>query len=131
MPRADIERTEKGLRRIESAVRDAEDRKVAPLQPRGRLARPLARHPAGSVGRRWSCLAAAEAKGNAKQVADLTAKLTAQRAWLDQAQGGFGSAADADRPPRGHKMPGGEHPTADARDIVVSADPFPGQGVTQ
>ena len=90
VPRADIERTEKGLRRIESAVRDAEDRKWRRSNPEvASRAHSLATQLEASVAKLEADLAAAEAKGNAKQVADLTAKLTAQRAWLDQARGGL------------------------------------------
>ena len=90
VPRADIDRTEKGLRRIEATIRDAEDRKWRRSNPEvASRAHSLATQLEASVAKLESDLAAAEAKGNAKQVADLTAKLTAQRAWLDQARGGL------------------------------------------
>ncbi len=90
VPRADIERTEKGLRRVESAIRDAEERKWRRSNPEvASRAQSLATQLEASVAKLERQLDDAEAAGNARQVKDLTDKLSAQRAWLDQARGGL------------------------------------------
>ncbi len=90
VPRADMERTEKGLRRIESAIRDADEKKWRRTNPEVTArAHSLATQLEASVAKLEDELALAEAKGNAKKAADLSAKLAAQRAWLDQARGGL------------------------------------------
>lgn len=90
VPRADVERVEKALRRIESTIREAEDKKWRRSNPEvSARAHSLATQLEASVSKLESELAQAQAKGNAKKVADLSAKLDAQRAWLDQARGGL------------------------------------------
>ncbi|MEI2775557.1 MAG: DUF349 domain-containing protein [Tetrasphaera sp.] len=90
VPRADIDRTEKGLRRIEGAIRDAEEKKWRRTNPEvASRAHSLATQLEASVEKLEKQLAAAESAGNTKQVADLTAKLAAQRSWLEQARGGL------------------------------------------
>ncbi|GAA1785185.1 DUF349 domain-containing protein [Nostocoides veronense] len=90
VPRADIERTEKGLRRIEAAIREAEDKKWRRTNPEVTArAQSLATQLEASVAKLETDLADAQAKGNAKKIADVQAKLDAQRAWLDQARGGL------------------------------------------
>lgn len=90
VPRADMERTEKGLRRIESAIRDADEKKWRRTNPEVTArAHSLATQLEASVAKLEDELALAEAKGNTKKAADLSAKLAAQRAWLDQARGGL------------------------------------------
>lgn len=90
VPRADIERTEKGLRRIESAIRDADERKWRRTNPEvASRAQSLATQLEASVAKLKAQLADAEAKGSAGLIKELTEKLTAQRAWLDQARGGL------------------------------------------
>ena len=90
VPRADIERTEKGLRRVETAIREFEEKKWARTNPEvASRARSLATQLEASVASLRTDVAAAEAAGNAKKVADLTAKLSAQEGWLEQARGGL------------------------------------------
>lgn len=90
VPRADIDRTEKGLRRIETAIRDAEEKKWRRTNPEvASRAHSLATQLEASVAKLEKQLAAAESAGNTGQVADLSAKLAAQRAWLEQARGGL------------------------------------------
>lgn len=51
VPRADMERTEKGLRRIESAIRDADEKKWRRTNPRGHRAGALPRRAGGGLRR--------------------------------------------------------------------------------
>ncbi|MBK6887400.1 MAG: DUF349 domain-containing protein [Tetrasphaera sp.] len=90
VPRADMERIEKALRRVETAVRDAEERKWRRTNPEvASRAHSLATQLEASVAKLERQLADAEATGNPKRVRELTDKLTAQRAWLEQAKGGL------------------------------------------
>lgn len=90
VPRADIERTEKALRRVEQAVRDAEDRKWKSTNPEARArAQSLVDQLEKAVAGLEQDLAAATASGNEKKVAEATAALEARQAWLDQARAGL------------------------------------------
>lgn len=90
VPRADIERTEKAMRRVESAVRDAEDNRWRRSNPEvASRAQSLADQLETSVAKLEAELESARAAGNERKVKDLADKLTAQRAWLDQARGGL------------------------------------------
>lgn len=90
VPRADIERTEKAMRRVEAAVREADERKWKRTNPEvAARANSLATQLQASVAKLEDDLAAATAAGNATKVSDLTAKLAAQKSWLEQAQGGL------------------------------------------
>lgn len=90
VPRADIDRTEKALRRVESAVREAEDKKWSSSNPEARArAQSLVDQLEKAVEGLERDLAAAEAKGNEKKVAEAKAALQARQAWLDQARAGL------------------------------------------
>ena len=90
VPRADIDRTEKALRRVESAVREAEDKKWSSSNPEALArARSLVDQLEKAVEGLEKDLAAAEAKGNEKKVKEARAALEARQAWLDQARSGL------------------------------------------
>lgn len=90
VPRADIERIEKGLRKVESAIREAEEKKWSRTNPEvASRARSLVVQLEASVARLRADLATANTAGSARRAADLQAKLTAQESWLEQARGGL------------------------------------------
>lgn len=90
VPRADIDRTEKAMRRIENAVRDAEESKWSKSNPEVvARASSMATQLEASVAKIEEDLAEAKAKGREKKVAELTAKLEAQQQWLAQARAGL------------------------------------------
>lgn len=90
VPRADLERTEKAMRRIEQAVRDAEDRRWSASNPEAAArASSLVEQLEKAVASLERDLANAQASGNAKKVAEAEAALTARRQWLDQARSGL------------------------------------------
>ena len=87
VPRADIDRMEKGMRRVEQTVREAEDKKWASSNPE------LSAHASSMVTQLESKVAelqadveAAEAKGDTSRATKLREQLDVQQAWLDQAQ---------------------------------------------
>jgi uncharacterized protein DUF349 len=88
VPRGDVERMEKGLRRVESAVREADETRWARTNPEvAARAQSMVTQLETSVASLREDLAKAEASGNAKKVADARAKLEAQEQWLEQARG--------------------------------------------
>jgi len=88
VPRGDVERMEKGLRRVESAVREADETRWARTNPEvAARAQSMVTQLESSVASLREDLAKAEASGNAKKVADARAKLEAQEQWLEQARG--------------------------------------------
>jgi uncharacterized protein DUF349 len=88
VPRADVDRMEKGLRRIESAVREADDKRWSQTNPEvAARAQSMVDQLEASVASLREDLAKAEASGNEKKVADARAKLEAQEQWLAQARG--------------------------------------------
>lgn len=90
VPRADIDRTEKALRRVESAVREAEDKKWKASNPEvAARANSMVTQLESSIASLTDDVAKARAKGNEKKVAELTAKIEAQQQWLDQAKAGL------------------------------------------
>ncbi|HYN29300.1 MAG TPA: DUF349 domain-containing protein [Dermatophilaceae bacterium] len=90
VPRADLERTEKALRRVESAVRDAEDRRWKRTNPEvAARARSLVDQLEASVASLRTELTTAEAAGSEKRAADARARLQAQEQWLAQARTGL------------------------------------------
>jgi hypothetical protein len=90
VPRADMERTEKAIRRVEQAVRDAEDRRWTASNPEAAArAKSLVEQLEKAVTSLEKDLASAQASGNAKKVADAQAALDARRQWLDQARSGL------------------------------------------
>ena len=95
VPRADMDRMERGMRRVEAAVREAEDRKWQRSNPEvAARARSLVDQLEAACEGLRADLAKAEAGGNAKAVAKAQEALTAREAWLAQARQGlaeFGS----------------------------------------
>jgi len=95
VPRADIERTEKGMRRIEQAVRDAEEKRWASSNPEAAArAQSLADQLESAMQKLRDDLAKAEASGDAKRVTRAREALEAREALLAQARRGldeFGS----------------------------------------
>ncbi|MGV1008553.1 MAG: DUF349 domain-containing protein [Dermatophilaceae bacterium] len=89
VPRADLERTEKALRRVEQAVRDAEQRRWSSSNPEAAArAQSLVDQLERAVAELQTRLAQAQATGNAAKVADAQAALDARREWLHQARAG-------------------------------------------
>jgi hypothetical protein len=90
VPRGDVDRMEKGLRRIESAVREADDKRWARTNPEvAARAQSMVDQLEASVASLREDLAKAEASGNDRKVADARAKLEAQEQWLAQARAGL------------------------------------------
>ena len=88
VPRADVDRMEKALRRIESAVREADEKRWAQTNPEvAARAQSMVDQLEASVASLRDDLATAEASGNQAKVADARAKLEAQEQWLAQARG--------------------------------------------
>jgi hypothetical protein len=87
VPRGDLERIEQRIRRVEKAVRDAEEDRWRRTNPEGRA------RAQSAVDQLEEALAAqrvkldkAQARGDAKAVADAEASIEARTAWLEQAQ---------------------------------------------
>jgi hypothetical protein len=90
VPRADLERTEKAMRRVEQAVRDAEDRKWSSSNPEARArAQSIVDQLERTVTDLESELAAAESGGNERKAGELRTALDARRGWLEQARSGL------------------------------------------
>ena len=87
VPRADIERTEKAIRRIETAVREQDEKKWKSSNPEvAARASSMVTQLRSSIEQVEADLAKATASGNDKLVKDLTAKLESQQLWLKQAE---------------------------------------------
>jgi len=95
VPRADMERIEKAIRRVEQAVREHDEKRWASSNPEAAArAQSLVDQLETAVGGLRKDLAKAEASGNAKKVAEARADLEAREQWLGQARAGvqeFGS----------------------------------------
>jgi len=95
VPRADMERVEKAIRRVEQAVRDHDEKRWASTNPEAAArAQSLVDQLETAVEGLRKDLKKAEASGNAKKVADARADLEAREQWLAQARAGvqeFGS----------------------------------------
>jgi hypothetical protein len=88
VPRADVDRMEKGMRRVEQAVRDADEQRWRKTNPEvAARAQSMVDQLEASVESLRKDLEKARATGNEKKVADAQAKLDAQEQWLAQAQG--------------------------------------------
>ena len=88
VPRGDVDRMEKGMRRIEQAVRDADDQRWKQSNPEvAARAQSMVDQLEASVASLEDDLAKAQASGNEKKVKDAQAKLEAQEQWLAQARG--------------------------------------------
>ncbi|WP_116113501.1 DUF349 domain-containing protein [Austwickia chelonae] len=90
VPRADLDRIEKGMRRVEAAVREAEDRKWQRTNPEvaARAQSLVTQLEAACDGLRAD-LAKAEASGDARKISKAKEALEAREAWLEQARSGL------------------------------------------
>lgn len=90
VPRADVGRMEKGMQKVEQAVRDLEDKKWSNTNPElSARASSMVTQLESKVAELREDADAAEAKGNASRAAKLREQLEAQQAWLDQARKGL------------------------------------------
>jgi hypothetical protein len=96
VPRTELERLEKGLRRVEAAVRDAEQKRWATSNPEvAARANSLVTQLEDSIASLREDLARAETSGDARRVAQAREALEARQQWLQQARAGldeFGGA---------------------------------------
>ncbi|WP_345508795.1 DUF349 domain-containing protein [Terrabacter aeriphilus] len=89
VPRADMDRVEKAMRRVEQTVRDAEDRKWKSSNPEvAARAKAMVDQLERAVADLEDDLAKAEASGNAGKVKKAREALEARQVWLDQARAG-------------------------------------------
>ena len=87
VPRGDLDRVEKRMRRVEAAVREAEDARWQGTNPEAAArARSLLEQLEGSVAGIEQELAEAEAAGNESKAASARERLAAQQEWLAQAR---------------------------------------------
>jgi hypothetical protein len=87
VPRGDLERVEKRMRRVESAVRDAEDARWKRTNPEAAArAQSLLDQLEGSVAAIEAEVAEAEAAGKEAKAASARERLAAQQEWLAQAR---------------------------------------------
>ena len=99
MPRAELERVEKRMRRVETAVREADEQRWKRTNPEvAARARSLVDQLEASVASIEADLAKAEAKGDAKAAEAARGRLTAQQEWLAQARAGSGRVRRLSRP---------------------------------
>lgn len=95
VPRADIDRMEKGMRRVEQTVREAEDHKWKASNPElSARAASMVDQLESKVADLTSDLERAQAKGDTSRAAKIQEQIDAQQMWLDQARKGldeFGS----------------------------------------
>ena len=91
VPRADMDRIEKAMRRVEAQVREAADRKWTASNPEvtARAQSMVAQLESAIAGLRQD-LAKAEASGNQSQISKAKDALVAREAWLEQARRGLG-----------------------------------------
>lgn len=88
VPRADVERIEKAMRRIEQAVRDADDQRWHQTNPEvAARAQSMVDQLEASVAALRADVDKARASGNERTLKDAEAKLAAQEQWLEQARG--------------------------------------------
>jgi|GEM_PF-60842 len=89
VPRSDMERVEKAMRRVEQTVRDAEDRKWKSSNPEvAARARAMVDQLERAVADLQDDLAKAEASGSASKIKKAREALDARQVWLDQARAG-------------------------------------------
>ncbi|WP_082553107.1 DUF349 domain-containing protein [Phycicoccus sp. Root101] len=88
VPRGDVDRMEKGMRRIESAVREADEKRWHKTNPEvAARAQSMVDQLESSVAALKADVEKAQASGNEKKVKDAQSKLEAQEQWLAQARG--------------------------------------------
>ncbi|GAA3821381.1 DUF349 domain-containing protein [Cellulomonas soli] len=87
VPRGDVQRVEGALRAVETAVRDADQAQWRRTNPETRArAEGAAAQLEQAIAGLEADLVAAEAKGDARKIAEARAALDARRAWLEQVQ---------------------------------------------
>ncbi len=90
VPRADLDRVEKRMRRVEAAVREADEHKWRRTNPEvAARARSMVEQLEASVAAIEAEVAAAESAGDAAAADAARGRLTAQREWLAQARAGL------------------------------------------
>jgi hypothetical protein len=90
VPRADMQRIEQRLRKVEQAVRDQEDQRWKQSNPEvSARAQSMVEQLERAVQGLEQDLAAAEAGGDERAVAEARQALEARRAWLDSARSGL------------------------------------------
>ena len=90
VPRADLERVEKRMRRVETAVREADEQRWTRTNPEvAARARSLVDQLEASVAAIEEDVAKAEAKGDGKAAEAARGRLAAQQEWLAQARAGL------------------------------------------
>jgi hypothetical protein len=90
VPRGDLDRVEKRMRRVESAVREAEEARWRTTNPEAAArARSLAEQLESSLAAAERDLAEAEASGDQSRAAAARERVTSQREWLAQARAGL------------------------------------------
>ena len=90
VPRADLERVEKRMRRVETAVREADEQRWKRSNPEvAARARSMVDQLEASVASIEADLAKAEAKGDAKAAEAARGRLATQQEWLAQARAGL------------------------------------------
>jgi len=89
VPRADMERVEKGIRRVEQAVREHHEKRWASVNPEAAArAQSLVDQLERAVEELRKNLAKAQASGDAKKVEDAQSALESREQWLAQARAG-------------------------------------------
>jgi hypothetical protein len=89
VPRPDVERLEKGMRHVEQALRDTDEKRWASINPEAAArAQSLVDQLEKAVEGLRKDLVKAEASGNAKRIADARSALQAREQWLTQARAG-------------------------------------------
>ncbi|MBT0768970.1 DUF349 domain-containing protein [Kineosporia sp. J2-2] len=87
VPRNDMQRIEGRLRRVEQAVRDAEQDRWKRSNPEARArANDMVSQLERTIADAEADLAKAQASGNARKIKELEQSLASRRAWLEQAQ---------------------------------------------
>ncbi|GAB3116812.1 hypothetical protein GCM10027055_27030 [Janibacter alkaliphilus] len=90
VPRQDIDRMEKGMRRVEQAVREAEDSRWKQKNPElSARAQSMVDQLQERVGELQARRAKAADAGDERRVAELDEQIAAQQQWLDQARQGL------------------------------------------
>ncbi|TWP36703.1 DUF349 domain-containing protein [Leekyejoonella antrihumi] len=90
VPRKDMERIEKALRKVETAVRSAEDSKWRRTDPEvAARAQSMVDQLETAVTDLTKQLETAKASGNEKKISEVQQALDAKATWLDQARGGL------------------------------------------
>lgn len=90
VPRADMDRVEKGMRRVEQAVRDAEDKRWKSTNPEvAARAASLASQAEAALEKYRRDLEKAQASGDQRRITKAREALEARESWLKQARAGL------------------------------------------